>query len=148
MNNNSSSFVNLTCNGIGFLNRPRVVNVKKSSEYYAATIMAAHGDSNDKTRFEVRIVGTEAKEIFAKLLQEYPALLSDDFKQRPTVSVGFRVADLQASTFTSKDGKEIPYIDARLLKFSFIKVNKTQFYPASETSDATADEESTDAVAA
>lgn len=147
-----NTYFNLTADGIGFMNRPRTVKAKRGNPYYACTIHASRGDAGDKSRFDVRIVGSEAKELFAKLLQAYPNLQSDDLKQRPTVLLGFRVGDLQAITFetTSREtGEKIvtPTIDCRLLKFKFIKVNGEYWYreqrepSATEAAPAPADED-------
>ena len=146
---NTSAYNNLIVKGTGFINRPRVVEGKKCPKYFAASIAANRGE-NEKSSFEVRIVGGEAKSLFEKLLQEFPALLDKDWKKRPTVSCGFSIGDIQAMTYTAKDGKEVPYIDGRLLKFTFISVAGEMWYSAKDhqedSSDATADE--TQAVAA
>lgn len=149
---NTSAYNNLIVKGTGFINRPRVVEGKKCPKYFAASIAANRGE-NEKSSFEVRIVGGEAKSLFEKLLQEFPALLDKDWKKRPTVSCGFSIGDIQAMTYTAKDGKEVSYIDGRLLKFTFISVAGEMWYSAkdhqeesSDSSDATADE--TQAIAA
>lgn len=125
----NSAYFNLTCEGVGFLNRPRIVKGKKVPEYFAVTISASRGDAGEKTRFDVRVVGSEAKILFQKMLEEFPALLSKDFKKRPTVVVGFRVGDIQPTTFESK-GAITATIDGRLLKFKFIRVSGELWYEA------------------
>ncbi len=127
-----NTYFNLTCDGIGFLNRPRTVKTKKG-EYFACTIQASRGDANDKTRFDLRVVGNEAKSLFAQLLEDFPALTSTNFRDHPTVVVGFRAGDIVAMTFETTDrqtGEKIqtPTIDGRLLKFKFIKVNGELWY--------------------
>lgn len=127
-----NTYFNLTADGIGFLNRPRTVNTKKSS-YYACTIQASRGDANDKTRFDLRVVGGEAKTLFAQLLEDFPALTSSNFRDHPTVVVGFRAGDIVATTFETTNretGEKVqtPTIDGRLLKFKFIKVNGELWY--------------------
>lgn len=134
-NQNANAYFNLTADGIGFLNRPRTVQSKhkNSQPYYACTVQASRGDAGDKTRFDLRVVGGKAKELFEKLLQEFPNLQASDHKQRPTVSVGFRAGDLQPIMFETQNrqtGERIQTlsIDARLLKFKFIKVNGQYWY--------------------
>lgn len=146
VSNTQTQYNNLIVRGTGFLNRLRVVEGKKCPKYFAASIAANRGDDNEKSLFEVRIVGSEAKSLFEKLLQEFPALLDKDWKKRPTVSCGFSIGDIQAKTYTSKDDKEVPYIDGRLLKFTFITVSGEKWYSAKDTaSDAPADETQPDA---
>ena len=139
MNNssNSSVYFNLIADGCGFLNRPRVVQ-SKSGSYFACTIAANRGDAGETTRFEVRVVGGEAKSLFQKLLDEFPALLDKDFKKRPSVFVSFRIGDIQPMQF-EKDGKTTLYIDGRILKFKSITVNKEKWFVDTQ-SNATADE--------
>ena len=87
---NVPAYFDLTADGVGFMNRPRVVQGKRGSGhvYFSCTIQALHGDADEKARFDVRIVGGKAKELFAKLLEEFPDLLSSDYKRRPTVFIG------------------------------------------------------------
>lgn len=139
----NSTYFNLTADGIGFLNRPRTVNTKKSS-YFACTIQASRGDANDKTRFDLRVVGGQAKELFAQLLEDFPALTSSNFREHPTVIVGFRAGDIVATTFETTDrttGEKVqtPTIDGRLLKFKFIKVNGELWY-TEKTADASSED--------
>ena len=139
------AYFNLTADGVGYLNRVRIVQSgKRGSEYYACTIQALHGDADEKSRFDVRIVGGEAKEIFVRMLDEFPALLAKDYRRRPTVFVGFRVSDLKPVCFETSGrndkGEEIkvttPSIDARLLKFKFVKVNRELWYKSDAESSS------------
>lgn len=133
----TSHYYNLTSQGVGFLNRPRTVEVKgkggKSNQYYAANIQALRGDkeSPEKTPFSVRITGTEAKELFAKLLADFPDLLHKNFNKRPKVFCGFSIGDILPASYKRKDtDEEALNIDGRLLKFTFINVDGKSWYPA------------------
>ena len=139
----SQQYFNLTVDGCGFLNRPRIVQTKsKNGSYFSATIQANRGNDGERTRMEVRIVGDEAKSLFQKMLDEYPALLDKDYKKHPSVFVSFRVGDIQPMSFQTKDGKTILYIDGRVLKFNSISVNKQKWFPKPEQStEAKADEQ-------
>ncbi|MFV2028656.1 DUF3577 domain-containing protein [Neisseria sp. S1] len=126
------TFFNLTCEGVGYMNRPRWVESKKS-KYIACTIQALRGDEEDKTRFDVRVVGGQAQKVFEDLLEAYPDLLSDDYKKRPTVTIGFRVGDIYAKTYEANDrktGEKIltPTIDGRLIRIKYLKVRGEVFY--------------------
>lgn len=137
MTQSNQNYFNLTADGIGFLNRPREVQGKrKSSNYYACTIQASRGDNGEKTRFDLRIVGGQAKELFARLLEEFPQLLSKNYRERPTVVVGFRAGDIQPLKFETNNREtgevlETLSIDGRLLKFKFIKVDGDMWYQSS-----------------
>ena len=142
-NQQNSQYFNLITDGCGWVNRPRIVQTKgKNSSYFSATIQANRGDAGERTRMEVRIVGGEAKSLFQKLLDEYPALLDEDYKKHPSVFVSFRVGDIQPMSFKTKDDKNILYIDGRVLKFNSISVNKQKWFPKPEQStEAKADEQ-------
>ena len=137
MTQTNQNYFNLTADGIGFLNRPREVQGKrKSSPYFACTIQASRGDNGEKTRFDLRIVGGQAKELFARLLEEFPQLLSKNYRERPTVVVGFRAGDIQPLKFETNNREtgevlETLSIDGRLLKFKFIKVDGDMWYQSS-----------------
>lgn len=136
MTQTNQNYFNLTANGIGFLNRPREVQGRKSSNYYACTINASRGDDGEKTRFDLRVVGGQAKELFARLLEEFPQLLSKNYRERPTVVVGFRAGDIQPLKFETNNREtgevlETLSIDGRLLKFHFIKVDGDMWYQSS-----------------
>lgn len=124
---NAPTHYDLIVQGCGFLNRLREVESKKS-KYYAATLSANRGDQGERTSFEVRIVGSDAKKLFAGLLDQFPAVLDKDFKKRPSVFCAFSVGDIQPKSYTGKDGKEVLYIDGRLLRFLFINVNGKPWY--------------------
>ena len=137
MTQTNQNYFNLTADGIGFLNRPREVQGKrKSSNYYACTIQASRGDNGEKTRFDLRIVGGQAKELFARLLEEFPQLLSKNYRERPTVVVGFRAGDIQPLKFETNNREtgevlETLSIDGRLLKFKCSKVDGDMWYQSS-----------------
>lgn len=139
----TQTFFNLTVDGCGFLNRPRIVQSKgKNGSYFSATIQAKRGDAGETTRFEIRVVGGEAKSLFQKLLDEYPALLDKDYKKHPSVFVSFRIGDIQPMSFENKQtGKPVLYIDGRLLKFKSITVNKEKWY--AENTQATTNAQAT-----
>lgn len=145
MTQSNQNYFNLTVDGIGFLNRPREVQGKrKSSNYYACTIQASRGDAGEKTRFDLRIVGDKAKELFARLLEEFPQLQSKNIQERPTVVVGFRAGDIQPLKFEAINHKtgevsELLSIDGRLLKFKFIKVDGDMWYQSSYQGDQNQD---------
>ena len=74
------AYFNLTADGVGYLNRVRIVQSKgkRGSGYFACTIQALHGDADEKSRFDVRIVGGEAKEIFARFQRSWTKITNAD----------------------------------------------------------------------
>ena len=145
---NQNNFNNLVVRGVGYLNRVRLVETgKKNQQYLALTIQALRGDSGDKTRFEVRVTGSKAKELVTKLM-ELPDILHEDFAKRPTLFAGFNIGDIQPMSFEVKqksgETTTVHYIDGRLLKFHFINVHGTQWYKAKQTADNGAEETAVD----
>ncbi|WP_051940403.1 DUF3577 domain-containing protein [Stenoxybacter acetivorans] len=139
-----TQYVNLLADGFGFMNRLRKIEVKKGgSHYYGCTLMLLRGDESEKSRFDVRIAGSEAKALIERMIQEYPALLSDDYKARPSVTCSVRIGDLVPSFFEGKDKQVVPYIDGRLIKFKYISINGSVFYRAADETTTT---EETDSV--
>lgn len=140
----TQNYFNLTSDGIGFLNRPREVKSTKGNPYFACTISASRGSDGDKSRFDLRVVGGEAKELFSKLLENFPEFLDKDFKNHPKVVVGFRAGDIRPIVFESTNrqtGEKIatPSIDGRLLKFTFIKVNGEFWYKENKENQSNAE---------
>ena len=131
-NQSNSQYFNLTADGVGFVNRIRKVQSKKGDPYFGCTIQASYGDSGDKCRFDVRVVGNEAKEAFQSLVETYPELLSAEVKKHPTVIISFRLGDLNPKMieFTDREGQSRSFatIDARLLIAKSIKVNGEVFH--------------------
>ena len=131
-NQSNSQYFNLTADGVGFVNRIRKVQSKKGDPYFGCTIQASYGDSGDKCRFDVRVVGNEAKEAFQSLVETYPELLSAEVKEHPTVIISFRLGDLNPKMieFTDREGQSRSFatIDARLLIAKSIKVNGEVFH--------------------
>ena len=131
-NQSNSQYFNLTADGVGFVNRIRKVQSKKGDPYFGCTIQASYGDSGDKCRFDVRVVGNEAKEAFQSLVETYPDLLSAEVKKHPTVIISFRLGDLNPKMieFTDREGQSRSFatIDARLLIAKSIKVNGEVFH--------------------
>lgn len=63
-------------------------------------------------------------------------MLSKNYRERPTVVVGFRAGDIQPLKFEATNHKtgevsELLTIDGRLLKFKFIKVDGDMWYQSS-----------------
>ena len=143
---NQNNFNNFVARGIGYLNRVRLVETgKKNQQYLALTINALRGDEGEKTRCEVRVTGSKAKELVTKLMEKFPDISHKDFAKRPTLFAGFNIGDIQPMSFELKqksgETTTVHYIDGRLLKFHFINVNGTQWYKANQTADDGAEEE-------
>ena len=127
-----SKYFDLDIHGIGYLNRIREV-----TPFLTVTIAALRGsaDNVQHTHFECVVVGEEAKDLVRQLMPAVEA----DFK----VLVGFHLSDLQAESFTFKNGDRAGTtgisLKSRLLRFHWIKVEGQPFpAPSSESRDAVA----------
>jgi hypothetical protein len=115
-----NSFFDLHVQGVGYLNRIRDVKVKKG-QFLACSISAVRGDVSDVdyTKFDVRVTGSEAKEIVKRLKAEVDA--------KKAVIVGFKLGDIYPEKFVYENGDrkgEVGVvIKGRLLKVRFAKVD-------------------------
>ena len=130
MNNKQSTtekpkYFDLDINGIGYLNRVREVTPEGRSPFLSVTIAALRGpaDNVQHTHFDCVVAGEEAKDLVRQLL---PAVEADR-----KVLVGFRLSDLQAETFTFKQGDRAGCtgisLKSRLLRFLWIRVDGVPF---------------------
>jgi len=73
-----TKYFNLHINGLGFLERAREVTPKRGEPFLAVQVTALHGpaDSVERTRFDCRVVGQEAK----RLVREHMEAINDDTK--------------------------------------------------------------------
>ncbi len=132
----ATKYFNLLTEGVGYLNNPRTYE-KGDVSGLTVTIKALRGkQKNDgkteDSRFDLDVVGKEARRVIEKLMDKYPEIL--DFKaKKPTLFIGFTASDIRAESFTSTKGDEkktIHAIKGRLLKVKFIHVNGEMLYKA------------------
>ena len=130
-------YFDLDIHGIGYLNRVRDVTPENGIPFLSVTIAALRGpaDNVQHTHFECVVVGEEAKDLVRQLM---PAVEAD-----LKVLVGFHLSDLQAESFTFKNGDRTGTtgisLKSRLLRFHWIKVEGQPFpAPSSESHDAVA----------
>lgn len=144
MSDNTSKYFDLHISGIGYLNRARVVEPKKGTPFLAVDITAIHGDSDDpqKTRFDCRVSGAEAKKVieqFMPQINDQGRMAADGTTLRHKVLAGFRLGDLYTDVFTydkgDKKGTTGVSLKARLLLLDWVKVDgKTVYQAKVETS--------------
>jgi hypothetical protein len=110
--------------GVGYLNRVRLVEVKKGSPYLACTINMLKGDSNNVEYLSIdcTVVGNLAKQVVEQLK------MAVNNKQK--VIVGFRAGDLSIEEYefevTEKGVTKVVRrlgLKARLLQVTFAKVD-------------------------
>ncbi|MGM9489611.1 DUF3577 domain-containing protein [Ideonella sp. YS5] len=113
---------NLIIEGIGYLNRIRIVTPKKGPAYTACTINAMMGESTavEYVSIDCRIVGAQALEAVK--------LLEDSVKAKQKVIVGFRAGDPKPDFYEFPDSKtgevlKREGLKARLLQLTFAKVD-------------------------
>lgn len=144
MSDNTSKYFDLHISGIGYLNRARIVEPKKGAPFLAVDITAIHGDSDDpqKTRFDCRVSGAEAKKVieqFMPQINDQGRMAADGTTLRHKVLAGFRLGDLYTDVFTydkgDKKGTTGVSLKARLLLLDWVKVDgKTVYQAKVETS--------------
>jgi len=116
-----ASFFNLHVEGVGYLNRIRLVKPKQGRDFLACTVSALRGSSESVayTRFDCTVSGAEAQKIVK--------LLEPDVAAEKPVLVGFKLGDIYPECFTfekgDKKGQQGVSIKGRLLKIKFAKVN-------------------------
>lgn len=132
MQNLDQKFFDLHITGVGYLNRARQVKVRRGEPFLAVDVAALHGAADDlqKTRFDCRVSGAEAKRVLRTLMP--------DIEAGKAVLVGFRLGDLYAEMFTyekgERQGETGVSLKARLLKITWAKVDGQTIYkvPRSE----------------
>ena len=140
------AFFDLHVEGVGYLNRVRIVRPKKGQEFLACTISAMRGAAGqvEYTKFDCRVSGAEAKQMVRKLEAEVTA--------KKSVIVGFKLGDIYPEVFTyekgERKGQQGVSVKGRLLKVKFAKVDgqavalpespKADLAPVAESAEATA----------
>lgn len=125
--NGGEKYFDLHTSGVGYLNRVRVVKVKKG-EFLAVAISALRGaaDNVEYTRFDCRVSGAEAQAVVRQL---QPAI-----EAQKKVLVGFRLGDLYPEIFTYEHGEKAGQpgisLKAHLLLIQWAKVDGETVYQA------------------
>jgi hypothetical protein len=137
-------YFDLHTTGVGYLNRPREVQLKKGS-FLAVEIAALRGEASDVeyTRFDCRVSGTEAQTVIRNLKPEVEA--------EKKVLVGFKIGDLYPTTFVydkgKNEGKTGVSLKAHLLRILWAKVDGVLVYTAPRENGSAGPAESTPAQA-
>ena len=117
----TSQYFDLIVEGIGYLDRVRLVRPEKGEPFWSCTVSALHGKAGNAgyTWFDCVVSGTRAKDIVRQL---EPHVLREQ-----KVLVGFRLADLRAEPFVfgrgERKGEAGVNLKARLLSIKFAKVD-------------------------
>ena len=120
-------YFDLHTTGVGYLNRPREVPLKKGS-FLAVEIAALRGEASDVeyTRFDCRVSGTEAQTVIRNLKPEIEA--------QKKVLIGFKIGDLYPTTFVydkgERKGQTGISLKAHLLRITFVKFDGKLVYQA------------------
>jgi hypothetical protein len=119
----NNSFFDLITVGVGFINRPRVLDEK--GKPLALTFVASYGNADDKnkTTFELYVRGSEAKLIIQDLV--------DNFDKNDTIWAKLEIGDIRPDLPTDDNGEFIRRKDGslylinrgNLLKVHFLKKN-------------------------
>lgn len=138
MTQSENKYFDLHIQGIGYLNRVREVSPARSEPFWATDIAAIFGSADDvqRTRFDCRVVGTEAKRVIAHAKKHVDA----DRK----VLVAFKLGDLYAETFTFEKGEKAGAtgnsLKARLLRIDWVRVDEKLVYSAPKPDPQTGSE--------
>lgn len=152
--NDTEKYFDLHINGIGYLSRAREVKPKRGAPFLVVDITALYGPSGDtqKTRFDCRVVGGEAKKVierFMSQINDKGHMASDGTTLRHKVLVGFRIGDLYVDMFTyekgEKKGQTGVSLKARLLRLDWMRLDGEMVYRAA--TDAAPEEASDTTVA-
>lgn len=133
--NTATKYFNLLTDGVGYLNNPRMFGKGKSTGL-TITVQALRGElieggNIEKSRYDLDVVGKEARRVVEKLMTKYPQILDFHAKDKPTLFIGFRASDTRADSFRKKNSEElINTIKGRLLKIKFVDVNGERLYEA------------------
>ena len=140
----AAKFSNVFANGTGFINNIRRYN-EDVENGYSLSINAFRGKhdqsgkAKNSTRFDLRLINTEAGEIIMKLLNDYPVLLDPKCKDKPTIYACFTASDIEAFIITRKkydreakkltdEVENVPTIKGRLFSLSYLSVNGEVYY--------------------
>lgn len=127
-NQAQTKYFDLHTSGIGYVNRIREVKPKKGDSFWACSIAALRGTSEqpEYTNIDCRVNGAEAIKLIRRC--------EDAVNAEKKVLIGFTVGDIYPETFTYQNGQKKGEIGVclkgRLLFVSFIKVDGKEVYKA------------------
>ena len=130
-NQNQTTYVNLTADGLGFINRMRWAEPRNGDAYLALSLNAFHGKDGKKQQlFEAIPKGGAVCGLLQELMDQYPELTEGYQGQgNVTATCGFTVAGLEArKPFQTRTGKEVYPIGCNLIRIKWIKVNGQYWY--------------------
>lgn len=122
-------YFDLHTNGIGYLNRVRLVTPEKGPKYLACSISALRGSADDVqySWFDVIVTGNAAKDVVTELENE-----ANDANTK--VLVSFRIGDVTPQAFTyakgERKGQTGASLRGRLIKVMWARVNGELVYEA------------------
>ena len=130
-NQNQTTYVNLTADGLGFINRMRWAEPRNGDAYLALSLNAFHGKDGKKQQLlEAIPKGDAVCGLLQELMDQYPELCEGyQGDQKVTATCGFTVAGLEArKSFRTRTGKEVYPIGCNLIRIKWIKVNGEFWY--------------------
>lgn len=130
-NQNQPTYVNLTADGLAFMNRLRWAEPRDGDAYLALTLMAFHGkDGKRHQQFEAVPKGDTVCGLLHELMDQYPELCDDyQGEEKVTAVCGFTIAGLEGrKPFRTSKGKEVFPIGCNLIRIKWIKVNGEFWY--------------------
>lgn len=135
MTTSTDQFFDLHVSGIGYVNRIRLVPIKRGNPFWACDISALNGasDNVEYRRFDCRVNGSVAESLIKKLHTTVT-----DRKQKgmaePKILINFKLGDLYADLYTrtkgERAGEQGVSMKARLLFINWIKIDNEKVYEA------------------
>jgi hypothetical protein len=125
-NSDGKNYIDLLTEGTGYLNRFRVVPVKRGDDYISVDIAALHGPTEDieYTYFDARVTGKKAIKLVKKL--------KPSIDQKKKVLVRFIHGDLTPTPFVykkgPKEGETGFSLNVHLLTIRWIKIDGVIVY--------------------
>ncbi len=123
--NEKTKYFDLHTTGVGYLNRVREVTPEEGSPFLCVTIAALRGSTGNVryTHFECTVTGRKAQATVRELQSAVEGRLK--------VLIGFTLSNLNAESFTFKNGDKTGQpgvrLKARLLRISYAKVDGQPF---------------------
>ena len=146
MTTSTDQFFDLHVTGIGYVNRIRLVPIKRGNPFWACDIAALNGasDNVEYRRFDCRVNGSVAESLIKKL----HTTVADRKKKgmtEPKILINFKLGDLYADLYTRTKGERAGEVavslKARLLFINWIKVDNAKVYEAQKRDETPSDTE-------
>ena len=135
MSDSSKTYFSFIATGVAYVNRVKQILPQKGVDtftpYWTVKLAVLVSERDEKVHYRYIDCTIPAEEA-AKLICLYSTEANNPkFK----VLIGFRISNLQAKTFTRKDGEYASMLKGRLIKVGWLKVDGRTVYSAEPVAD-------------